>query len=76
MKCYEMVREIFNECQNNQMRDVFFDEIETDSVDETVAKLYAGEPDLTVERSVLKDGSIVFEINSSDLRQKITFTEI
>ena len=29
-KEYETVWEIFNECANNQMRDVFFDEIETD----------------------------------------------
>ncbi len=27
MKEYEMVREIFNECANNQMRDVFIEEI-------------------------------------------------
>ena len=30
MKEYELVREIENECGNNQMRDVFFEEIETD----------------------------------------------
>lgn len=30
-KEYETVWEIFNECANNQMRDVFFDEIETDT---------------------------------------------
>ena len=29
-KEYETVWEIFNECANNQMRDVLFDEIETD----------------------------------------------
>ena len=27
---YELVREIQNSCSGNQMRDVFFDEIETD----------------------------------------------
>ena len=27
---YEMVREIKNLCPNNQMRDIFFDEVETD----------------------------------------------
>ena len=30
MARYEVVREIQNECANNQMRDVFFNEIETD----------------------------------------------
>ena len=28
MKEYEIVHEIFNECANNQMRDVFFEEAE------------------------------------------------
>ena len=28
---YELVREIPNLCRNNQMRDVFFSEIETES---------------------------------------------
>ena len=27
---YEVVREIKNLCPNNQMRDIFFDEVETD----------------------------------------------
>ena len=27
---YELVREIPNLCRNNQMRDIFFDEVETD----------------------------------------------
>ena len=27
---YEMVREIKNLCPNNQMRDIFFEEVETD----------------------------------------------
>ena len=27
---YEMVREIKNLCPNNQMRDIFFDEVQTD----------------------------------------------
>ena len=31
MAFYELVREIPNLCRNNQMRDVFFDEVETDS---------------------------------------------
>ena len=30
MKTYEAVWEIFNQCPNNQMRDVFIEEIETD----------------------------------------------
>ena len=30
MQEYELVREIPNLCKNNQMRDIFFDEVETD----------------------------------------------
>ena len=30
MKEYEIVHEIFNECANNQMRDVFFEEAEVE----------------------------------------------
>ena len=30
---YEVIREIKNECGNNQMRDVFFDEVEMDDPD-------------------------------------------
>ena len=30
MAAYEVVREIQNLCRNNQMRDVFIDEVETD----------------------------------------------
>ena len=33
---YEMVREIKNQCPNNQMRDIFFDEVETDDPAEYV----------------------------------------
>ena len=36
MKTYEVIWEIFNQCANNQMRDVFFDEIETDNPEEYV----------------------------------------
>ena len=33
MKSYETVWEIFNECANNQMRDVFIEEIETEDIE-------------------------------------------
>ena len=36
MKKYEVVREIENSCANNQMRNVFFVEIETDDLLEAV----------------------------------------
>ena len=36
---YELIREIFNQCSNNQMRDVFVSEIETAETD-SAAKAY------------------------------------
>ena len=35
-KEYEVVHEIFNECANNQMRDVFFEEAQIDDLEEYV----------------------------------------
>ena len=42
MKQYEMVREIGNQCANNQMRDVFFEEVETDDPVAYVRSLLKG----------------------------------
>ena len=36
MKEYETVWEIFNKCPNNQMRDVFIDEVRTDDPEEFI----------------------------------------
>ena len=30
MALYELVREIENQCERNQMRDIFFEEVETE----------------------------------------------
>ena len=42
MKEYETVWEIFNECANNQMRDVFIDEICTDDPEKFVLDKFKG----------------------------------
>ena len=39
---YEVVREIKNACPNNQMRDIFFDEVETDDPEGYVRQLLKG----------------------------------
>ena len=69
-KEYETVWEIFNECANNQMRDVFFDEIETDDPEAYIRQK------LKYEKTVEADGSLVFDIETSGIRQRFTFTEI
>ena len=67
--------EIFNECANNQMRDVFIDEIYTDDPEKFVLDKFKGK-EVSYEKSVLPDGSIVFDIMTSGIRQRYTFTEI
>ena len=72
---YELVREIQNSCSGNQMRDVFFDEIETDDPEAYVCALLRGEVDeLTVER--MNDENLTIFASSHGLRQKFLFTLI
>ncbi|MDR2397962.1 MAG: hypothetical protein LBD74_04275 [Spirochaetaceae bacterium] len=75
MKQYEMVREIFNSCSNNQMRDVFIKELQTDDVDAWVTQFLSGAP-VAYEKHENSDGSIWFDIDSDGLRQRITFTRL
>ena len=74
---YETVYEIFNECANNQMRDVFFDEV---TLDEDALEDYLRgkirDKSLTFERSIGSDGSIIFDIDASGIKQRLSFTRI
>ncbi len=72
---YELVREIPNLCRNNQMRDVFFDEIETE---DPVAYVREFLKDSVVSLSVdtRADGSLLIYAVSDGLTQKFTFTPI
>lgn len=75
MARYEMVREIQNRCANNQMRDVFFDEIETDDPASFVrALLRDDDAELTVETQDAQ--SLTIFANCSGLVQKFLFTRI
>jgi len=75
MKEYEVVREITNLCGNNQMRDVFFDEVMTDDPVAWVRAFLKDEnAELTVD--VLADGKVNVFANASGLYQKFLFTEI
>lgn len=75
MKSYETVWEIFNQCANNQMRDVFFDEIETDDTDAYVKNKFK-DRQVTFEKTVLENGTIVYDINASGMKERLSFTEI
>lgn len=74
MKEYEVVWEIFNLCSNNQMRDVFIEEIETTDPETYVKQKFAGK-EVTYEKTVLENGTIVFDIMTSQIKQRMSFTE-
>ena len=76
MALYEVVREIENSCSRNQMRDVFFDEIETDDPLEAVRSLLKDETDpiLTVQEH--DDDSLTVYAESSGMTQRFLFTRI
>jgi len=74
MKEYEVVREITNLCGNNQMRDVFFDEISTDDPVAWVRSFLKEDAELTVD--IPGEGKINVFANASGLYQKFLFTEI
>jgi hypothetical protein len=71
-KHYEMIREIFNKCSGNQMRDVFFDEIETDDPDAYVTGLFPG---CHIEADTVGRARI-YEIEAEGLRQRVSLTEL
>ncbi|MDR2803298.1 MAG: hypothetical protein LBB22_03290 [Treponema sp.] len=70
---YELIREIFNKCSGNQMRDVFVSEIETDNLDDYV-KTYFDGTEINCEKSLTKNGGIVYNIVTDNLRQRLTFS--
>jgi len=72
---YELVREIKNLCRNNQMRDVFFEEIQCDDPESYVRGLLKGK---TVELSVENggDGMVTVHATCDGLIQKFVFTPL
>ena len=70
-----IVREVQSLCANNQMRDVFFDEIETDDPVEWIRREVKGkEVNLTVDRKA--DGSMTIYVESAGVSQKFLFTPV
>ena len=75
MKEYEVVREIENQCANNQMRDIFFEEVLIDDPVEYVRKLLKDKQvELTVDYP--GPGRVNVYANTSGMTQKFLFTEI
>ena len=71
---YEVVREIQNSCSGNQMRDVFFDEVETDDPAAYVRSLLKEDAELTIE--VKDEDNLTIFASAHGLNQKFLFTRI
>ena len=72
---YELVHEIKNLCRNNQMRDVFFEEVECDDPEQYVRGKYAGsQMELSIEPG--ECGAVTIHAVIDGLMQKFVFTPI
>ena len=72
---YELVREIPNLCRNNQMRDVFFEEVECDDPETYVRNLLKGKS-LEISADRRGDGSVTVFAVVDGMTQKFLFTPI
>lgn len=70
---YELCREIFNLCSNNQMRDVDFSEVEVSDLDAYMAE---EEPKAVIEKEVLPNGTVIFHTDNQGLMKRYSFTPI
>lgn len=70
---YEMVREIKNLCPNNQMRDVFITEVETDDPEQYVKEFLQGKA-VEVSTEFGPNGQVTVHAVCDGLIQKFIFT--
>ena len=72
---YELVWEIKNLCRNNQMRDIFFEEVECDDPENYIrSKLTGNCIELTTEQG--SNGQITVYATVDGLIQRYVFTPI
>ena len=72
---YELVHEIKNLCRNNQMRDIFFEEVECEDPESYIRSRYRGkEMELSVEPG--SGGAVTIHAVIDGLMQKFVFTPI
>ena len=76
MALWEVVREIENECARNQMRDVFFDEIETDDPMEAVRGLLKEDKNAELRMEIVDSENITVYADCSGMIQRFLFTKI
>ena len=73
MHTYELCCEIFNQCSNNQMRDVDFREVSVEDTDAYVRDL---EPRASIEKEELSDGTVIYHTDTAGLLKCYSFTPI
>lgn len=76
MAIYEVVREIENSCARNQMRDVFFDEIETDDPLGAVRQLLRDESNPVLTMQQHDENSFTVFADCAGITQRFLFTKI
>lgn len=57
------------------MRDVFVEELELEDPEEYIRNKFKGK-EVSYEKTVLEDGTIIFDIMTSQIKQRCSFTEI
>ena len=72
---YELVREIKNLCRNNQMRDIFFEEVECGDPEAYLRQRLKGKQlELSVEKGA--GGTVTIHATVDGLIEKFVFTPI
>lgn len=72
---YELVHEIKNLCRNNQMRDIFFEEVECDDPEAYLRQRLRGKAvEMTTETG--ENGCVTIHAVVDGLIQKFVFTPI
>ena len=73
MREYELVHEIKNSCPNNQMRDIFFEEIECEDPEAWLRQRLAGKSfELSAEPG--RDGAVTIHAVVDGMIEKFVFT--
>ena len=75
MREYELVHEIQNQCPNNQMRDIFFEEIQCEDPEAWLRQRLRGK---TIELSVesAESGAVTIHAVVDGMIEKFMFTPI
>lgn len=70
---YELIREIYNKCSGNQMRDVFISNPDTEDPEKYVCDMLKGKI-VKIEKEVFPDGTVVIDADVAGLKQRFTFS--